>query len=151
MAQEVTEYYLIVNGEEKGPYLQRELQKLFNSQHISPFDKVRCSDSEEWIDLIKVIEIEEPAPSFPPPPQQFSQPFVAQPQISNNTLAAILNVFFPGVGQMIQERIGTGIAFFFGTILGYMLFILPGVILHIYSIIDAANYKPTSLPTHKQF
>jgi TM2 domain-containing membrane protein YozV len=150
LADENVEYFIQINGEEKGPYLYKELQKLYTNNHIGPFDKVRKGDSEEWLELLKVIEIDKsPQQNNQPHSNQNSnsysqqqRPFITQPQVSNNTLAAIINVFFPGVGQLIQERVGLGIIFFFGTIIGYICFIVPGLIVHIICIVDAANYKP---------
>lgn len=61
--------------------------------------------------------------------------------VTNNTLAAICNVFFPGLGQIIQSRVLRGIMFFLGSIIGYALFFLPGLAVQIWSVVDAANYK----------
>lgn len=61
--------------------------------------------------------------------------------VSNNTLAAICNVLFPGLGQMIQGRVLRGIAIFIASLIGYALFFLPGLAVQIWSIMDAANYK----------
>lgn len=144
------EYYISINGEERGPYLITDLQKLYRNKHISPFDKVRVSDGGESIDLLKMIEIDEqPESKFAhQAPNQYRpnhpQVVYQQTEISNNVLAAIVNIFLPGVGQMIQGRIGAGIAFFFATIIGYLIFVIPGLILHIVSIVDAANYSPPS-------
>lgn len=54
-------------------------------------------------------------------------------------VAAILSVFMPGLGQLCKGETGKGIAFFFITLLGYVMFILPGLVIHICVIVDAAQ------------
>ncbi|MFN8576096.1 MAG: hypothetical protein U0354_04505 [Candidatus Sericytochromatia bacterium] len=53
--------------------------------------------------------------------------------------AWIASIFISGLGQMLLGNVGTGILFLLGTMVGYALFIIPGLILHIWSIIDAYN------------
>ena len=67
LAEETEEYFIQLNGEVKGPYLHKELIKLYTNNHIGPFDKVRKGDSEEWVELLKVVEIDKP-------PQQNDHP-----------------------------------------------------------------------------
>lgn len=62
----------------------------------------------------------------------------------NPGLAAVLSFLFPGLGQIYKGQLGTGIACLFLTILGYACFIVPGIILHIWSIRDAYSAKPKS-------
>lgn len=52
-------------------------------------------------------------------------------------LAALLSFFFPGAGQIYNGRIGAGIGWFFGTILGYIALVLPGLIAHGFCIYNA--------------
>jgi TM2 domain-containing membrane protein YozV len=64
---------------------------------------------------------------------------------SGNVIAAICNVFFPGLGQLVQGRILPAIIFAIICVGGYALWwlIVPAVIagiFHLYSIIDAATY-----------
>ena len=92
------------------------------------------------------------APTPPPPqalstqpPQQihyhYQYPYPAQ-QAWSPSVAAILSLFIPGVGQMYKGRIGEGVMWLIFTPIGYVLFILPGLILHIICIIDAARGNP---------
>jgi TM2 domain-containing membrane protein YozV len=60
---------------------------------------------------------------------------------TSNALAAIVNIFIPGVGQLIQGRLLSGLFFLIATFIGYALLILPGIIMHIWTIVDAANYN----------
>ena len=56
-------------------------------------------------------------------------------------LGAIVNIFLPGVGQMLQGRILAGLFFLLGTIGGLFLCAIPGAIVWIISIVEAASYK----------
>jgi TM2 domain-containing membrane protein YozV len=57
----------------------------------------------------------------------------------DTTVAALLSFFMPGVGQMYKGDVGLGVGFLVGTFVGYMACIFPGIILHIVSIINAAQ------------
>lgn len=62
-----------------------------------------------------------------------------------NVIAAICNLFFPGLGQLVQGRVGAAILFaLFWVIAGATTWILIGWVLlpivYIWSIIDAARY-----------
>ena len=66
-----------------------------------------------------------------------------------NVIAAVCNVFIPGLGQLVQGRILMALMFFIVTGACYGLaaliiffFMWPvGAIFHIWSIIDAARYR----------
>jgi len=65
---------------------------------------------------------------------------------TGNVIAAICNVFFPGLGQLVQGRLGAAIIFAIVCVGGYALWFLifPGiiaVIFHLWAILDAATYK----------
>ncbi len=60
---------------------------------------------------------------------------------TSNALAAIVNIFIPGVGQLIQGRLLAGLFFLFATFIGYILLVIPGLIMHVWAIVDAANHK----------
>jgi TM2 domain-containing membrane protein YozV len=62
-----------------------------------------------------------------------------------NVLSAFCNIFFPGLGQLLQGRIMAALIFAIVCIGGYALWwlILPGIIaalFHLWSIIDAAKF-----------
>jgi TM2 domain-containing membrane protein YozV len=67
-----------------------------------------------------------------------------------NVIAAICNIFFPGLGQLVQGRILAALVFFLVTVVCYglaatviFIFLWPvGAIFHLWSIIDAARYRP---------
>ncbi|ALO33682.1 hypothetical protein CMT41_02350 [Colwellia sp. MT41] len=65
---------------------------------------------------------------------------------AGNVIAAICNVFFPGLGQLVQGRFIAAIIFAIVCVVGYALWwmVIPAIIagiFHLWSIIDAATYK----------
>ncbi|HII75869.1 MAG TPA: zinc ribbon domain-containing protein [Methanolinea sp.] len=61
---------------------------------------------------------------------------VAHPP-KNPTLALILSFFFSGLGQIYNGDTLKGVAIYFGTLIGALLFIVPGIIVWIYGVYDA--------------
>ena len=62
-----------------------------------------------------------------------------------NVIAAICNIFFPGLGQLVQGRILAALIFAIIVFGGYALWFLVvppviGAVVHLWSIIDAAKY-----------
>jgi len=80
------------------------------------------------------------APQAPAAPA-VSQPAYAPPQPpaqqKNTALAAIASFLFPGLGQVYNGGFVRGLCFFFGTLIGYLFFVIPGIIIWIYGIYDA--------------
>lgn len=59
---------------------------------------------------------------------------------AGNVLAAICSFFIPGLGQLVQGRLLIAIVMF---VLAALLWIvLLGWLIHLWSILDAALYKP---------
>jgi len=54
-------------------------------------------------------------------------------------IAVLLSLIIPGAGSMYAEKVGKGFGLLLGTILGYFMIVVPGVIMHIISMICAAN------------
>ncbi len=67
-----------------------------------------------------------------------------QSRIWNPGVAAVLSFLIPGLGQMYKGQIGAGIAWLFCVVVGYLLFIVPGLILHIASIYKAYSDEPAT-------
>ncbi|MFC0117722.1 hypothetical protein [Pseudoalteromonas xiamenensis] len=64
-----------------------------------------------------------------------------------NVLAAICNVFFPGLGQLVQGRVLAALIFAIVFVGGAALWwlVVPGIIaaiVYVWAIIDAAKYDP---------
>ena len=63
-----------------------------------------------------------------------------------NVIAAICNIFIPGLGQLVQGRILAALVFAIIVFGGYALWflVIPGIIggiFHLWSIIDAARFR----------
>ena len=59
---------------------------------------------------------------------------------AGNVLAALCSFFIPGLGQLLQARILMAIIHF--VLAGILWWFLLGWIIHLWSIIDAAKFKP---------
>jgi TM2 domain-containing membrane protein YozV len=65
---------------------------------------------------------------------------MAGPGSGGNVLAALASFFIPGLGQLLQGRVLKAALMFVAAAL--LWFILLGWIIHLWSIIDAARFKP---------
>ncbi len=59
---------------------------------------------------------------------------------SGNVIAALASFFIPGLGQLIQGRLGMAILQF--VLAGILWIFLLGWVIHLWSILDAAMFKP---------
>lgn len=57
-----------------------------------------------------------------------------------NVLAALASFFIPGLGQLLQGRLLIALVMFL--LAGALWFVFMGWVIHIWSIIDAARWKP---------
>jgi TM2 domain-containing membrane protein YozV len=60
----------------------------------------------------------------------------------NPFVAAILSLFLPGLGQMYKGQILNGLAWLVLTVIGYICFIIPGVVLHVCCVLGALTGNP---------
>lgn len=60
----------------------------------------------------------------------------------NPSTAAVLSLVIPGAGQMYKGQVRTGFLWLGAVVLGYMTFIVPGVVLHVLCVISAAKDDP---------
>lgn len=72
-------------------------------------------------------------------PQQSS--LVTKPQKQNSGTAAVLSLFIPGAGQIYKGNLAHGLGWLVATVIGYAMFVIPGVILHILCIMNAHKSK----------
>lgn len=70
--------------------------------------------------------------------QQISAP---QPKW-NKGIAGLLSFLIPGMGQIYKGKPIIGMGWFALTLVGYMLFIVPGVILHVMCVVAATMGDP---------
>ncbi len=54
-------------------------------------------------------------------------------------IAVLISLIIPGGGSMYCEKVGKGIGLLIGTIIGYCLYVIPGIIMHIISMAVAYN------------
>lgn len=59
---------------------------------------------------------------------------------TGNVIAALCSFFIPGLGQLIQGRVLMALVQF--VLAGLLWFILLGWIIHLWSIVDAAMFRP---------
>lgn len=59
---------------------------------------------------------------------------------AGNVLAAICSFFIPGLGQLVQGRLLIAIVMF--VLAGVLWIVWLGWIIHLWSILDAAMFKP---------
>lgn len=73
---------------------------------------------------------------------------MSQQGSGGNVLAALCNIFFPGLGQLVQGRILAALVFAIIVFGGYALWFLVvpaivGGVFHLWAIIDAARFRAT--------
>ncbi len=61
---------------------------------------------------------------------------------AGNVIAALASFFIPGLGQLLQGRLLMAIIMF--VLAGLLWLLLLGWIIHLWSILDAALFKPRS-------
>src|SRR5215210_4474940 len=59
---------------------------------------------------------------------------------AGNVIAALASFFIPGLGQLLQGRLGIAAVQF--VLAAVLWFILMGWVIHLWSILDAALYRP---------
>ncbi len=57
----------------------------------------------------------------------------------SNAIAGLLSLFIPGLGQLCTGRPLAGVVWFGATIVGYVAFVIPGLMLHLVCIADASQ------------
>jgi hypothetical protein len=59
-------------------------------------------------------------------------------------VAAVLSVLIPGLGQVYKGQIFNGLAWFLFVLVGFVAFIVPGLILHLCCVVGASSGDPYS-------
>lgn len=57
-------------------------------------------------------------------------------------VAAVLSLVIPGAGQMYKGQVLNGLVWLLVVVVGYLMFIFPGLILHLICIVGAASGDP---------
>lgn len=58
---------------------------------------------------------------------------------TGNVIASLASFFIPGLGQLLQGRLGIAVVMFL--LAGILWFFLLGWLIHLWSILDAAMFK----------
>lgn len=66
----------------------------------------------------------------------------APPRLWSPGIAAVLSLVIPGAGQMYKGDVGSGLVWLIAVVIGYFLFIVPGLVLHLLCIVTAAGGNP---------
>ena len=84
------------------------------------------------------------AKKSPQPAAQVAQATNAGGQLKTQwrpDVALVLSLFLPGAGQYYKGQTSTGVFWFLFVVIGYVFFI-PGIVIHLCCIIDAAVSNP---------
>jgi hypothetical protein len=81
-------------------------------------------------------------PHYAAPLQAYAPPAHPVVQRPSNGVAAVLSLVIPGAGQMYKGHVGTGVAWMFFTFLGYLALIIPGLVMHLVCVLNAASLEP---------
>jgi len=60
-------------------------------------------------------------------------------------IAVFFSLIFPGLGQMYKGQGWSGFLWLIFVLVGYLFFVIPGVILHLMCLVDAAKGDPDSV------
>ena len=80
---------------------------------------------------------QEPTPTTLPNIIQQEPPVSPSTQKKSPGLALIASFFIPGLGQIYNGKTAKGFAIFFGSLIGSLIFYIPGLIVWIYGMFDA--------------
>jgi hypothetical protein len=71
--------------------------------------------------------------------QNVPNPYLMRQNRHSQGVAALLSFFWPGAGHIYCGEVGAGIGWMMATFIGYVAFIIPGIILHICCVVAASN------------
>ena len=69
----------------------------------------------------------------------YHQPAAQPVRALGSTEAALLSFFLPGLGQICNGRVGNGLMWMAATVLGYFALVVPGIVLHVLCVVNAAK------------
>lgn len=99
---------------------------------------IKCRHCGEFLDGRPTQPVPSPHPTAAM--QQVVNVHVQQPKAAwNPAVAAILSLLIPGLGQIYKGQPLNGLVWFVLTLVGYVTFIIPGLILHLCCILGAAS------------
>ncbi len=81
-------------------------------------------------------------PISPSGPVQIVQAPAPPQRKWNPGIAALLSLVIPGAGQMYKGQVFNGLVWLVVVVIGYVVFVIPGLVLHLFCIIGAASGDP---------
>jgi tetratricopeptide (TPR) repeat protein len=123
--------------------LDPNYKSAWNNLGFAYFKTGQLDEAKKCKDKIKSLD----TPSFPEPkPIDQSYPTISQETPSqpnvvriekNPGIAALCSFFIPGLGQLYNGEVGKGVVILFGTIIGALFFLIPGILVWVFGIYDA--------------
>ncbi len=133
-------YYVMVGEEKKGPYTLAQLQTMWKTGSLNVDTQYWFDGQGEWMPLSTILELLEPQERSPAAQAYFAAP---TQRVWSPGTALVLSFFIPGLGQMYRGKLGRGICWFIGVTIGYLILVIPGIIAHVFCLIDAYRGDPT--------
>lgn len=108
-------------------------------------EAIKCRYCGEIVDPTRRATPLQPPPSVVQNVHVVQQPppYYPNVQVWNPAIAAVLSFFLPGLGQIYKGSTGSGILWFFAVGIGYLMLIIPGLVLHLICIITATSGDTT--------
>lgn len=102
---------------------------------LTAHDRLRMDIEDDGTVVYHLLGRQKLAPAAAPPPARVISPRIGA---VSPMLAAMLTVLVPGAGHLYARHLVAAVAWFAAVSLGYAL-ILPGLLLHLASIVSAAG------------
>ncbi|MEM6749668.1 MAG: hypothetical protein AAGA57_01810 [Planctomycetota bacterium] len=103
-----------------------------------------------------------PPPAYASPPPGYAPAPPAQQMVNNvvvqvsggdagkgGLVYAVASFFVPGLGQLLKGQPVNGVLWFVLTVIGYMLVIIPGILMHLCCVIGAAMPAKSKGPANQ--
>lgn len=103
---------------------------------------VKCRFCNEYLDGRPAAPVAAPAPTIVNVTQT-NQTTMAPVQRWSRGTAMLFSFLIPGLGQVYKGQPINGLVWFMLAVIGYVMFIFPGVVVHVCSVLGAATGDPT--------
>lgn len=130
---------LVVSESIDCPYCSEPIKRTAKKcKHCGEFLDAALRDSASFDSAIRDSYAATPvaAPAAAPVAVQVNIP-MPQQRYWNKGIAALLSFLIPGAGQLYKGQVLNGLVWFLLTVVGYFFLIIPGLIIHVCSIVGA--------------